>query len=153
MAEQQELLCPNCEYNLRGLFEESDAPRPCPECGMAVSTCTVLLPRCYSWELHLFRMITLLSGPAHALILNGGILAALQLKQRHVTLVDALFRFWYVVIVLHLLVLMYSAWKMQRVARPTRNPFLAAAIAMAYMMGNVITFVITWHLIISMRSL
>ena len=68
-------------------------------------------------------------------------------------MVDALFRCWYVVIVLHLIVLMYSAWKMQRVARPTRNPFLAAAIAIAYMMGNVITFLITWHLITSVRSL
>lgn len=151
MFKQQDLLCPRCDYNLHGLFEESDALRPCPECGRAVSPGAVLLAWCHPRNLHLYRLITLLSGPAHAMVLGIGIFAALQLKQRPVSLVDALFGCWYVLIALHLILLLYSAWRMQRIDWPGRNPFLAAMIAVVYTMGNVITFVITWHVITLMR--
>ena len=109
--------------------------------------------RYYPRSLHLYRLITILSGPAHAMGLYIGISVALQLRQRPVSLVDALFWCWDAMIVLHLIVLLYNAWRLQRMDWPDRNPFLVAAIAVVYTLGNLITFVVTWLAILAVFPL
>lgn len=139
ISKQHDLLCPRCDYNLHGLFEESDALRPCPECGRLVSPGAAVLGWCALRNSRPFTLVTALSGPAHLLVIIAIVMINGIFDIGDWTAVSI----WFCSVVLQLIAVLYCAWRMQLAKHPARNPYFAAAIAVLCAIGNVGTFVLT----------
>jgi len=138
-VDHPESTCPNCRYDLSGIFSDDDPPQPCPECGELVSPANAVMAWCRDPKGYnrnaciaafsgLFQAVLAL---VYSFLVNvfGGSSAVQELFMS----------LWIAGFTLNAIVLPFILWKMQRATSPNRHPAVAVIVSIVGAFGSLAT--------------
>jgi len=139
-VDHPESTCPQCRYDIGGIFEDDDSPKPCPKCGTVVSPAIAVMGwwrkrRAYNRDTCIAAFSGLVQAAlAWIYILLAGLLGGALTK-------DAFLILWILGFAVNAIVLPISIWNMQRETSPDRHPVVAAVASVLGALGSLAS---TW---------